>query len=104
MAQWKRIRLVTMRTQVRSLALLSGLGIQCCHELLQTWLRSHVAVADSTPSLGTSICHGCSPKKKKKKKNRRRRRKPLSEYENMEAERRGCFQKVGVAIAWATCF
>jgi len=34
-------------------------------------LGSHVAVAqassycsDSTPSLGTSICHGCSPKKK----------------------------------------
>ena len=23
----------------------------------------------STPSLGTSICHGCGPKKKKKKKN-----------------------------------
>ena len=28
-----------------------------------------------TPSLGTSICHGGSPKKKKKKKKKRRRRK-----------------------------
>ena len=43
----------------------------------QTQLRSHVTVAvvqagscsfDSTPSLGTSICHRCGPKKKKKKR------------------------------------
>ena len=37
-----------MRTQVRSLALLSGLRIRCCHELwrrLQTWLGSQVTVA-----------------------------------------------------------
>ena len=47
----------------------------------QTWLGSHGAVAiavavavagsyssDSNPSLGTSICCGCSPKKKGKKK------------------------------------
>jgi len=42
----------------------------------QTWLRSYVPVvvvqagscsSDSTPSLGPSICHGCSPKKQKKK-------------------------------------
>ena len=42
---------------------------------MQTWLRSHVAVAvvqpsscssDLTPGLGTSICLGCSPKKEKK--------------------------------------
>ena len=41
------------------------------------WLRSGVAVAvaeasgcssDSTPGLGTSICHGCGPKKKIKTK------------------------------------
>ena len=54
--------------------------VGCCHELwcrLQTWLRSHVAMAVAeassyssawTPSLGTSIYHGCSPKKKKKKR------------------------------------
>ena len=47
MAQPKRIRLGTMRLQVWSLALLSGLRIQRCRELwcrLQTWLGSHVAV------------------------------------------------------------
>ena len=64
--------------QVRSLALLSGLRIQHCHELWcrsQTWLRFCIAVAVvqasscssiSTPSLGTSICCGCSPKKQAK--------------------------------------
>ena len=66
--------------QVRSLALLSRLGIWPCHELWcgsQTRLRSCVAVAlaqtggyssDLTPSLGTSICHGCGPRKDKKTK------------------------------------
>ena len=57
-----------MRRQVQSLASLSGLRIQHCHKLLQTKLRSHFAVADSTPSLGTSMCCGCSPLKKKKKR------------------------------------
>ena len=66
-----------MRLQIRSLASLSGLRIQHCHELLysfQTQLRSRVAVAvveaghtDLTLSLGTSICHRCGPKNKKKK-------------------------------------
>ena len=43
MAQWKRIRLGTIRLRVRSLASLSGLRIQHCCELWcrsQTWLRS----------------------------------------------------------------
>ena len=63
--------------QVQSLALLSGLRIQCCCEVCyrsQTWLGSCAAVAksgsyssDSTPSLGTSICSGCGPKKAKDK-------------------------------------
>ena len=47
-AQRKCIRLVSMRIWVPSLASISGLRIQRCHELwhrLQTWLRSHVAVA-----------------------------------------------------------
>ena len=71
------IRLISMRIQVQSLALLSGLGIQHCHKLwygLQAQLGSHVAAAVagscssySTPNLGTSMCHKCSPKKKKKK-------------------------------------
>ena len=37
MGQQKHIRLGTMRLWVRSLALLSGLRIRCCHEL---WCRS----------------------------------------------------------------
>ena len=63
-----------MRTQVRSLALLSGLRIRRCCKLWctsQTQLGTYMAVAqanscrsDSTPSLGTSIFHRCSPKKK----------------------------------------
>ena len=73
-----------MRMQVQTLALLSGLRIQCCCELWyrsQMWLRSGSAVAvvkagscssKSKLSLGTSICHKwCglkNPKKKKKKK------------------------------------
>ena len=32
-AQWKRIQLVSTKVQVQSLASLSDLGIQCCHEL-----------------------------------------------------------------------
>ena len=62
-----------MRMQVGSLASLSGLRIQRYCELwcrLQMQLRSGVAVAvaglyssDWTPSLGTSICRGCGPKK-----------------------------------------
>ena len=46
--QQKRIRLGTIRLQVRSLASLSGLGIKRCHELWcrsQTQLESGVAVA-----------------------------------------------------------
>ena len=66
-AQWKRIRVGTMRLRVRSPASLSGLRIWSCHELWcrsQTQLRSGVAVAlvqasicssDWTPSLGTSM-------------------------------------------------
>ena len=69
--------------RVPSLDSLGGLRIQCRHELccwLKMWLRSNVAVAvamdgscssDSTPSLGTSICHGCSLKKQKKKRKKK---------------------------------
>ena len=77
MAQRKRIRLGTMRLWVGSLASLSGLRIQCCRELWhgsQMRLGSGVAVAlvqasssDQVPSLGTSTCHGCGPKKKDKR-------------------------------------
>ena len=46
--KWKQIQLVSMRMRVRSLALLSGLGIWHCHEVWcrsQMQLRSCVAVA-----------------------------------------------------------
>ena len=65
------------------LALPRGLRIWHCCELwcrLQTQLRSQVAVAvawagscisDLTPSLGTSVCFGYSPKKQKEKKKKK---------------------------------
>ena len=68
-------------------SLIPGPRIQCCHELqsrLQMQLRSGVAAAvawasgyksDQTPSLGTSICHGCSPKKERSKQTRKGRKK-----------------------------
>ena len=70
---------MTVRLQVSSLALLSGIRSQHCCKLLCRWqmqLGSAVALAmalasscssDLTPSLGTSICLGCGPKKEKKK-------------------------------------
>ena len=73
-----------MRTGVQSLASLSELRIQHCHELqcrLQMRLRSGIAMAvlqagscssDLTPSLGTSIYLRCDPRENKqtnKKKN-----------------------------------
>ena len=48
LAQWKQIRLGTMRLPVQSLALLSGLRIRHCCELWcgsQVRLQSHVTVA-----------------------------------------------------------
>ena len=47
-AQWKQIQLATMRMQIQSLALLSGLRIRHCCELwcrLQTRFGSRVVVA-----------------------------------------------------------
>ena len=66
--------------QVQSMASTNGLRIRHCCELqhrLQMLLGTGIAVAvmqavcyssDSTPSLGSSICHGCGLKKTKKKK------------------------------------
>ena len=81
-ARWKRIRLTFMRTQVPSLASFSGLRIWRCCQLwcrLQTRLGSDMAVAvvqasgyhsDSMPSLRTSMCLRCGPKKTKSKENK----------------------------------
>ena len=86
MEQQKRIQLVSMRMQVRSLASVSGSGIRPCRELwcrLQTRLRFGVAMAvavagiyssNLTPSLQTSICLRCGPKKQKKKKEREKKK------------------------------
>ena len=69
-----------MRLWVWSLASLNGLRTRRCCEpwcKSQTWLGSGIAVAvvyaggynsNWTPSLGTSICRGCSPRKDKKDK------------------------------------
>ena len=71
----KQIWLVSMRVWVQSLASRGGSGIQRCCELWcrqQMQLRSCIAEAvvkaggcssDLTPSLGTSVYHGCSPEK-----------------------------------------
>ena len=82
--QWLMNQLVSMRTRVRSLAMLSGLRIQCCRDLWcrsQTWLRSGIAVAMAVASscssnltsrlVQTSRCRGCGPKKKIKKKKKK---------------------------------
>ena len=56
----KGIWLGTMRLCVQSLALLSGLKIQCCHDLwgsLQMWLGSGVAVALGSLAAEAPIRH-----------------------------------------------
>ena len=70
-AQWKRIQLGTMKLRVRSLALLSGLGIQCCCEL---WCRL-VATAPIRPlaweppyAAGAALEMAKRQKKEKKEK------------------------------------
>ena len=91
MVQWKQIQLGTMRLQVRSLALLSGLRIRYRHELWcrsQMQLGSGVAVvvaqagscsSDQTPGLGTSTCLRCGLKKIKDKKKKKKKKKEKKE-------------------------
>ena len=74
--QQKQIQLGTMRLRVWSLASISGLRTwHCCGCGVSWQLQS-----DWTPSLGTSICHRCSPIKtrRQKKKERKKERKPES--------------------------
>ena len=63
-------------------------------------LGSGVAVAgsyisDRTPSLGTSVCHGCSPKKQKKKKRYSWRGNALVEMYQCDGIKRGVFRNPG---------
>ena len=81
MAQWKGIRLVTIKLQVQSLTSLSGLRIRRCCELwcrLKTWLRFAIAVAVAVahrlvvvapigPLAWEPVYNGCSSKKQKTK-------------------------------------
>ena len=82
MAQQKRIWLESVRTQIRSLALVSGLRLQSCRKLwCMPWMRFRSCIAivveagscssSWTPSMGTSICHKCGSKKQKKKKKKK---------------------------------
>ena len=78
-----RIRRVSMRIQVPSLALLSGLRIPCCHELQcrsQTWLNlallwlwCRLAAATLIPPLAWELPYAAGMALKEKKKRRRRR-------------------------------
>ena len=80
MSQQKQIRLASMRTQIRSLALLSGqrssVSVSCGVglrrgsdlALLCLWRRPVATAPIGLPSLGTSKCHGYGPKKMGKKK------------------------------------
>ena len=58
-----------------SIALSSGVGYGCGLDLPLLWLwhKGASCSSDSTPSLVTSICHKCGPKKTKKE-----RKKPRS--------------------------
>ena len=81
-----------MRLRVWSLVSLSGLRIWHCHGLwcrLQIWLQSCVVVAvaqassfssDWTPSLGNSMCRGCSTKKQKTEKQQKKKLGCLPHY------------------------
>ena len=80
MAQWLTNPTRNQEVEGSIPGLASGLRIWHCRELWcrsQTRLGSRVAVAvveaggyssDSAPTLGSSICHGCSPRKGKKTK------------------------------------
>ena len=50
-----------------------GVGCRCGLDpmCLRLWRRPAATAQGSTPSLRTSICHGCGPKKTKKKKKKK---------------------------------
>ena len=74
MAQWKRIQLGTMRFDPWPCSVgwgSSGVDRRHALDLALLWLWCRVAAAAPVgplPSLGTSICRGCGPKKRQKDK------------------------------------
>ena len=105
-----------MRTRVQSLALLSGLRIwHCCEPWCrsQGQLRSCVAVAmawtgicisDLVPSLETSKCHGCGPKKQTKqnktKQKKTNNKNTLTELPCVSGSLHLDGDKHGVRVCW----
>ena len=72
MSHYGAAEMSSMRMQVRSLASISGSGIQCCPELWyssQTWLGSGVAVAVAVALIQTLAWESpyAADKKQKKK-------------------------------------
>ena len=51
-----------------------GVGHGCILDpaLLWLWCRSEAVNSNSTPNLGTSICHRCGPKNQKKKRKKKK--------------------------------
>ena len=88
--------------RAESLASLCGLRIQHCRDLWcrsQLWLGSRIAVtvaqagscsSDSTPSLGTSICCGCGPKKTKNQTNKKPFSAIISKEEKINPHNKRC--------------
>ena len=101
-------RLISLRTQVRSLASLSGLRIQHCWKLwrrLQMHLGSSVAVAvvlagsyssDSTPSLELPYAAGAALESKKKKKTKKNKKK--QKPKNTRADTLGTYRMPGIYL------
>ena len=89
------MNLTSIREDMGSIPDLSGSGNWRCCELWrrsQTQLRSDIAVAeaqassyssDSTPSLGTSICRGCGPRKRPKDEEKKKPFKKKLSFFNM---------------------
>ena len=72
MVQQERIRLGTLRFRVRSLALLTGLGLRRCHEL---WCRSAAVVPIQPLAWEPPNAMGVALEKTKRKKEKKRKGK-----------------------------
>ena len=57
-----------------SIAVNCGVGRRCGWDLALLWLWRRLAATVPIPSLGTSICRGCGPRKDGKKNGRKKRK------------------------------